>query len=124
MSFKYDCNKETICQFYATFYFYADGQKLMWMTDRQQYEITIRGFAQLVGLKHQLEMPPEAQIQTFGVLKLDEMQFMYALGADAHPPKVLNFLPELNTLCHLLCATLAPRIGDSSACPQYERNLI
>jgi hypothetical protein len=52
------------------------------------------------------------------------MQFMYAPGVKAHPPKVLNFLPELNTLHRLLCATLAPRIGDSSACPQYERNLI
>jgi hypothetical protein len=69
-------------------------------------------------------MPPKARIHTFGVLKLDEMQFMYALGAEAHLPKVLNFLPELNTLHHLLCATLAPRIGDSSACPQYKRNLI
>jgi hypothetical protein len=49
---------------------------------------------------------------------------MYAPGAEAHPPKVLNFLPELNTLHCLLHATLAPRIGDSSACPQYERNLI
>jgi hypothetical protein len=66
----------------------------------------------------------EARIHTFGVLKLDEMQFMYAPGAKAHLPKVLNFLLELNTLHRLLCATLAPRIGDSSTCPQYERNLI
>jgi hypothetical protein len=49
---------------------------------------------------------------------------MYAPGAEAHPPKVLNFRPELNTLHRLLHVTLAPRIGDSSACPQYERNLI
>jgi hypothetical protein len=49
---------------------------------------------------------------------------MYAPGAKAHPPRVLNFLPELNTLHRLLRATLAPGIGDSSACPQYERNLI
>jgi hypothetical protein len=41
MSFKYDWNKEIICQFYATFYFDADAQKLMWMTDVLQYEITI-----------------------------------------------------------------------------------
>jgi hypothetical protein len=61
---------------------------------------------------------------TFGVLKLDEMWFMYAPGAKAHPPKVLNFRPELNTLHRLLRATLAPRIGDSFACPQYGRNLI
>jgi hypothetical protein len=58
------------------------------------------------------------------VLKLDKMQFIYAPGAEVHPPKVLNFRPELNTLYRLLRATLAPMIGDSSACPQYERNLI
>jgi hypothetical protein len=120
MSFKYDWNKEIICQFYATFYFDANAQKLLWMTNGQQYEITVRGFAQLLGLEHQLEMLPEVWIHTFGVLKLDEMQFMYAPDAEAHPPKVLNFLPELNTLHRLIRATLAPRIRDSSACPQYE----
>jgi hypothetical protein len=89
-----------------------------------KYEITVRGFACLLGLEHQLEMPQEARIHTFGVLKLEEMQFMYAPDAEAHPPKVLNFRPELNTLHMRLRATLAPRIGDSSACPQYEQNLI
>jgi hypothetical protein len=87
------------------------------MSAGQKYEITVRGFAHLLGLEHQLEMPLEARIHTFGVLKLDEMQFMYTPGAEAHPPKVLNFRPELNTLHRLLRATLAPRIGDSSACP-------
>jgi hypothetical protein len=120
MSFNYDWNKEIIYQFYATLYFDAAAQKLLWMSARQKYEITIRGFAHLL----LLEMPPEARIHTFGVLKLDEMQFMYAPGAEAHLPKVLNFRPELNTLHRLLRATLAPRIGDSFACPQYERNLI
>jgi hypothetical protein len=49
---------------------------------------------------------------------------MYAPGAKAHPPKIQNFLPELLTLHHLLRATLALRIGDAVACPQYERNLM
>jgi hypothetical protein len=49
---------------------------------------------------------------------------MTAPGAEAHPPMVLNFRPELNTLHRLLRANLAPRIGDSSVCPQYEQNLI
>jgi hypothetical protein len=35
MSFKYDWNKEIICQFYATFYFDTDAHKLMRMTDGQ-----------------------------------------------------------------------------------------
>jgi hypothetical protein len=52
------------------------------------------------------------------------MHFMYASGAVAHPPKTENFIPELNTLHYLLCATLTLRIGDATACPQYERNLI
>jgi hypothetical protein len=73
MSFKYNWNKKIICQFYATLYFDADVQKLMWMTDGQQYEITIQGFARLLGLEHQLTMEPEARIHAYGVLKLDEM---------------------------------------------------
>jgi hypothetical protein len=63
-------------------YFDADAQKLVWMTVGQQYEITVRGFSRLLGLENQLEMPLEAQIHTFGMLKLDEMQFMYAPGAE------------------------------------------
>jgi hypothetical protein len=43
------------------------------MSVGQKYEITVRGFARLLGLEHQLEMPPEARIHTFGVLKLDEL---------------------------------------------------
>jgi hypothetical protein len=73
MSFKYASNKEIICQFYVTFYFDVDEQKLMWMTDGQRYEITVRGYAHLLGLEHQLTMEPEARIHTYGVLKLNEM---------------------------------------------------
>jgi hypothetical protein len=94
------------------------------MEDGQQYEINVRGFARLLKLEHQLTMEPEARIHTYNVLKPEEMQFMYAPGSEAYPPKMLNFLPELDTLHRLLRATLAPRIGDSFACPQYERNLI
>jgi hypothetical protein len=78
----------------------------------------------MLGLEHQLTMPPEARIHTYNVLTLDDMQFKYASGAVATPPKIQNFLPELNTLHHLLRATLTPRIGDVTVCPQYERNLI
>jgi hypothetical protein len=49
---------------------------------------------------------------------------MYAPSAKAHPLKIHNFLPELNTLHCLLCATLTPRIGDATTYPQYERILI
>jgi hypothetical protein len=56
MSFKYDWNNEIICQFYAILYFDTDGQKLIWMMDGQWYEITVCGFAQLLGLEHQLTM--------------------------------------------------------------------
>jgi hypothetical protein len=42
------------------------------MSAGQKCEIIVRGFARLLGLEHQLEMPPEAQIHTFGVLKLDD----------------------------------------------------
>jgi hypothetical protein len=98
MSFKYDWNEEIICQFYATFYFDADGQKMKWMIAGQQYECTVRRFARMLGLEHQLTMEPESPIHTYNVLKLHEMQFMYAPGAKGHPPKIQNFLPELLTL--------------------------
>jgi hypothetical protein len=52
------------------------------------------------------------------------MQFMYALGAVTNPPKIRNFLPELNTLYRILHGTLTLRIGDATTCPRYERNLI
>jgi hypothetical protein len=83
-------------------YFDADGQKLTWMIDGRQYETTIHRFAWLLGLEHQLTMESEALIHTFDVLKLDELQFIYAPGVVAHPPKVQNFLPEMNTLHHLM----------------------
>jgi hypothetical protein len=78
----------------------------------------------MLGHEHQLTMEPEARIHSFNVLRLDKMQFIYAPGAVAHPPKIQNFLPKLNTLHHLLRATLTLHIGDAIACPQYERNLI
>jgi hypothetical protein len=124
MCFKYSWNKEIICQFYSTLCFNADAQTLLWMTDGQRCAITIREFARMLGLEHQLTMLPDAWIHTYNVLKLDAMQFMYAPGVVARPPKIQNFLLELNTLLYLLRATLTPRIGDVISCPQYERNLI
>jgi hypothetical protein len=94
------------------------------MTDGRQYETTIHRFAWLLGLEHQLTMESEALIHTFDVLNLDELQFIYAPGVMAHPPKVQNFLPEMNSLHRLLRATLTSRIGDATSCSQYERNLI
>jgi hypothetical protein len=41
MCFNYNWNKEIICQFYATLYFDADGQQLLWMIDGQRCAITI-----------------------------------------------------------------------------------
>jgi hypothetical protein len=124
MSFKYNWNDEIICQFYSTLYFDADGQKIMWMTDGQVYEIIVCHLARLLGLDHQLTMEPEARIHTFNILKPEEMYFMYAPGAIAYPLKTENFIPEINTLHCLLRSTLTLRIGDAIACPQYERNLI
>jgi hypothetical protein len=48
----------------------------------------VRHFAQMLGLEHQLTMGPEARIHTYNVLKLEEMQFMYAPGAKARLSKI------------------------------------
>jgi hypothetical protein len=45
----------------------------MWMTVGQPYECTVRCFAWMLGLEHQLIMEPEARIHTYNVLKLEEM---------------------------------------------------
>jgi hypothetical protein len=58
------------------------------MTDGQRCVITIREFAWMLGLEHQLTMPLDARIHSYNVLKLEEMKFMYALGAVARPPKI------------------------------------
>jgi hypothetical protein len=67
MSFKYDWDDEIICQFYATLYFDATRQKLMWMTDGERCEITVRWFARLLDLEHKLTMELEARIHIFNV---------------------------------------------------------
>jgi hypothetical protein len=69
-------------------------------------------------------MSPKSQIHTYGVLKKEEMLFMYAPTTKATPPKIQNLLTELNYLDRLLHTTLAPWIVDATACPRYERNLI
>jgi hypothetical protein len=115
MSFKYDWNKDDICQFYSTLYFDVDGQRLIWMTDRPQYEITRLQFDTLLVLEHLHTM--ESRIHTNEILKKEEMLFMYAPGVEANSPKIQNFLLELNWLHRLLQATLAPKIGDTTACP-------
>jgi hypothetical protein len=56
MRFKYYWNKEIICQFYATLYFDTNGQRLLWMTDGNRCVITVREFARMLGLEHQLTM--------------------------------------------------------------------
>jgi hypothetical protein len=122
MCFKYDWNNEIIFLFYSTLFFDIDGQRMIWMTDKQKYEVITREFAILLGLEHHLEMP--TKIHDERILDEDQMLFMYAVGDEAHPPKTQNFLHELNTLHHLFRVTMAPRIGDATACPQYEQNLI
>jgi hypothetical protein len=76
----------------------------------------------MLGLDHQLEM--EIRIHHERILAKDDMMFMYAPGAKAQSPHTQNFLQELNTLHCLFRATLAPRIGDATACPHYKWNLI
>jgi hypothetical protein len=58
------------------------------MTDGQGCVIIVCEFARMLGLEYRLTMEPEARIHSFNVLKLDEMKFMYAPGAVAHPPKI------------------------------------
>jgi hypothetical protein len=54
------------------------------------------------------------------VLGLSQMASMY----DFNAPTITNFKPEMIVLHRVIRKTLAPREGDSSRVPQFERNLL
>jgi hypothetical protein len=51
------------------------------------------------------------------------MASMYETS-DLNAPTITNFKPEMIVLHRVIRKTLAPREGDSSRVPQFERNLL
>jgi hypothetical protein len=121
MAFRYDWNEEVILQFYSTFFFHKNSSSITWMTDDTKYSISIGQFASILGLgastKHSLNL------HDGNVLGLSQMASIYETP-DFNAPTITNFKPEMIVLHRVIRKTLAPREGDSSMVPQFERNLL
>jgi hypothetical protein len=121
MAFQYDWNEEVILQFYSIFFFHKNNSRITWMTDGVKYSIFIGRFASILGLgvstKHSLNL------HDGDVLGLSQMASMYETP-DFNAPTITHFKPEMIVLHRVIRKTLAPREGDSSRVPQFERNLL
>jgi hypothetical protein len=91
------------------------------MTNGTKYSISIGRFASILGLgasaKHCLNL------HDGNVLGLNEMASMYATF-NFQDLTITNFKPELFVLHRVIRKTLAPREGDSSRVPQFDRNFL
>jgi hypothetical protein len=121
MTFWYDWNEEVILQFYSTFFFHKNNTSITWMTNGMKYSISIGRFASILGLGASAKHP--LNLHDGNVLGLNQMASMYETS-DFHAPTITNFKPEMIVLHRVIQKTLAPREGDSSRVPQFERNLL
>jgi hypothetical protein len=121
MAFRYDWSEEVILQFYSTFFFHKNNTRITWMIGGTKYSISIGQFASILGLrastKHSLNL------RDGNVLGLSQMTSMCETP-DFNAPTITNFKPEMIVLHRVIRKTLAPREGDSSRVPQFERNLL
>jgi hypothetical protein len=110
-----------ILQFYSTFFFHKNRTDITWMTNGVKYSITIGRFASILGLGASAKHP--LNLHDGNVLWLNQMASMYETS-DFNAPTITNFKPEMVILHRVIRKTLAPREGDSSRVPQFERNLL
>jgi hypothetical protein len=110
-----------ILQFYSTFFFHKNSSGITWMTDGVKYSISIGWFASILELgastKHSLNL------HDCNVLGLGQMASMYET-LDFNAPTITNFKLNMIVLHGVIRKTLAPREGESSSVPQFERNLL
>jgi hypothetical protein len=121
MVFLYDWNEEVILQLYSTFFLHKNSTEITWMTNNTKYSISIGRFASILGLgastKHSLNL------HDGNVLGLSQMASMYEIP-NFNAPTITNFKSEMIVLHRVIRKILAPREGDSSRVPQFERNLL
>jgi hypothetical protein len=91
------------------------------MTDRTKYSISIGRFASILGLGASATNP--LNLHDGNVLGLSQMASKYETP-DFNAPTTTNFKSEMVVLHRVIRNTLAPREGDSSMVPQFERNLL
>jgi hypothetical protein len=121
MGFRYDWNEEVILQFYSTFFFHKYSTGITWMTNGTKYSISIGWFASILGLGASAKHP--LNLHDGNVLGLNQMASMYE-SSNFNAPTITNFKPEMIVLRRVIRKILAPREGDSSMVPQFERNLL
>jgi hypothetical protein len=121
MGFRYEWNEEVILQFYSTFFFHKNSSSITLMTNGTKYSIFIGQFASILGLGASAKNP--LNLHDGNVLGLSQMASMYETS-DFNAPTVTNFKPDMIVLDRVIRKTLAPREGDSSRVPQFERNLL
>jgi hypothetical protein len=109
-----------ILQFYSTF-FHKNIIGITWMTNCIKYFVTIGRFTSILGLVAFTKHPKN--LHDDNVLRLSEMASMYETS-NFQDPTITNFRLKLIVLHQVIQKKLAPREGDSSRVPQYERNLL
>jgi hypothetical protein len=119
MGFRYDWNEEVILRSYSSF-FCKNSSGITWMTNGTKYSISIGRFASIFGLGASAMNP--LNLHDGNVLELSQMASMYE-PSNFNAPTITNFRPEMVVLHQVIRKTLAPRKGDSSRVPQFERNL-
>jgi hypothetical protein len=121
MNFWYDWNEEVVLQFYSTFFFHQNSSGITWMSDGTKYSISVGRFASILGLGASTKNP--LNLHDGYVLGLSQMASMYETP-DFNTPTITNFKPEMIVLHRVIRKTFAPRAGDSSRVPQFERTLL
>jgi hypothetical protein len=102
-------------------FWYDWNSGITWMTDGTKYSISIGQFASILGLGASITNP--LNLHDGNVLRLSQMASKYETP-DFNAPTTTNFKSEMVVLHRVIRNTLAPREGDSSMVPQFERNLL
>jgi hypothetical protein len=120
IAFQYNRNDEVILQFYSIFFFHKNNTDITWMTNGTKYSVSISLFASILG--HGTSTKHPLNLHDGNVLGLNEMASMYETS-NFHALTITNFKLDLIVLHRVIRKTLAPKHGDSSRVPQFERNL-
>jgi hypothetical protein len=83
--------------------------------------LSIGRFASILGLSASTKHP--LKLHDGSVLGLSQMAPLYETS-DFNAPTITYFKPEIIVLHRVIRKNLAPREGDSSRVPQFERNLL
>jgi hypothetical protein len=122
MGYNYPWNGEIIMQFYATLYLPRRFDVIEWMTDGVKYSSTAKVFAKHLHL--QTHFKHKQSLHDGDPLVAAQMKHFYLVGEAANAPTITGATPDVLLLHQMLRVTQAPRIGDASSIPSYERNLI